>query len=278
MDDIIIALNNVSKNFGRRIILEHINLTIKKGESIALLGHNGTGKSTLLRMICSLTNITSGNIKYTARLKFNYVPEHFPKIDLTAREFIGYMGLIEGMSEKMINDRSRELFHEFFMDEMIDVPIKHLSKGTIQKVAVIQALLQTPDVLLLDEPLSGQDSQSQMAFINLSKELTNQGVTVVMSCHERYLVKQLSHSAYEIIDKNLMPVNLTGLKEIDYDIMVFDANRDKNIDSSIMAGIEQLNNFENRLELIVRRNKSDEVLKQMLKDDFKLRSMGAKEE
>jgi len=278
MDDVIIALNNVSKNFGRRIILEHINLTIKKGESIALLGHNGSGKSTLLRMICGLTNMTSGNIEYTARLKFNYVPEHFPKIDLTAREFIGYMGLIEGMPEKMVNDRSRELFHEFFMDEMMDVPIKHLSKGTIQKVAVIQALLQTPDVLLLDEPLSGQDSQSQMAFINLSKELTNQGVTVVMSCHERYLVKQLSHTAYEIIDKNLMPVNLTGLKEIDYDFMVFDANRDKNIDSSIMAGIEQLNDFENRLELIVRKNMSAEVLKQMLKDDFKLRSMGAKEE
>lgn len=276
MDNVIISLNNVSKHFGRRVILEHVNLNIKKGESIALLGLNGSGKSTLLRMICGLTTITSGTIEYASLLTFNYVPEHFPKIDLTAREFIDYMGLIEGLTAETVGARSRELFHAFFMDEMMDVPIKHLSKGTIQKVAVIQALLQKPDVLLLDEPLSGQDSQSQKAFINLSKELNHQGVTVIMSCHEHHLVNQLSHSAFEIIDKDLVPATLSEVKEIEYDVMVFDADPDKNIDLAIMDGIEQLNDFENRLELIVRRDQSDAVLKHMLKDDFKLRSMGEK--
>lgn len=278
MDNVIISLNNVSKRFGRRIILDHVNLDIKKGESIALLGHNGSGKSTLLRMICGLTSVTSGKIKSAAALKFNYVPEHFPKLDLTAREFIDAMGLIEGLPAETLGAKSRELFHAFFMDEMIDVPVKHLSKGTIQKVAVIQALLQKPDVLLLDEPLSGQDSQSQKTFIKRIKDLNNQGVTVIMSCHEQHLVNQLSHCAYEIIEKNLSPANLASLKEIKYDVMVFDADPGKNIDSDIMAVIEQLNDFGSRLELIVRRDNSDEVLKQMLKDGFKLRSMGAKEE
>ena len=276
MDNVIISLNNVSKRFGRSVILDHVNLDIKKGDSIALLGHNGSGKSTLLRMICGLTAVTSGKIE-SAALKFNYVPEHFPKLDLTAREFIDALGLIEGLPAATVGAKSRELFHAFYMDEMIDVPVKHLSKGTIQKVAVIQALLQKPDVLLLDEPLSGQDSQSQKTFIRRIKDLNNQGVTVIMSCHEQHLVNQLSHCAYEIIEKNLFPANLASLKEVEYDVMVFDADSDKNIDSDILAAIEQLNDFGSRLELIVRSDNSDEVLKQMLKDDFKLRSMGAKE-
>jgi ABC-type multidrug transport system ATPase subunit len=278
MDNIIISLNNVTKHFGKRVILDHVNLDIKKGESIALLGHNGSGKSTLLRMICGLTTVTSGKIESAAAIKFNYVPEHFPKIDLTACEFIDYMGLIEGLPAETVGERSQELFHAFFMDEMIDVPVKHLSKGTIQKVAVIQALLQKPDVLLLDEPLSGQDSQSQKAFINLIKELNNQGVTVIMSCHEQHLVNQLSHFAYEIIDKSLFPANLSNIKEIEYDVMVFDADPGKNVDSGIIAAIEQRNDFGSCLELIVRRDKSDEVLKRMLNDGFKLRSMGALQE
>jgi len=277
MEEIIISLNKVSKHFGRRVILDHISLNIKRGASIALLGPNGSGKSTLLRMIGGLTTVTSGRIEYASPLTFNYVPEHFPKIDLTAREFIAYMGLIEGLTAEAVGARSQELFHGFFMEDMIDVPIKHLSKGTIQKVAVIQALLQPPDVLLLDEPLSGQDRQSQKAFIKLSQALNHQGVTVIMSCHEQHLVNQLSHSAYEIIDTGLFPVTLAEVPEIAYDVMVFDADPGINVDLSIIDGIEQWHAFENRFELIVSRENSDAVLKQLLTDGFKLRSMGANE-
>lgn len=277
MENVIISLNNVTKHFGRRVILDHVSLNIKRGESIALLGPNGSGKSTLLRMIGGLTTVTSGRIEYAVPLTFNYVPEHFPKIDLTAREFIDSMGLIEGLTAETVGARSQELFHGFYMDDMIDMPIKYLSKGTIQKVAVIQALLKQPDVLLLDEPLSGQDRQSQKAFIKLSQALNHQGVTVIMSCHEEHLVNQLSHAAYEIIDRDIFPVTLSEVQEIDYDVMVFDADPDKNVDLSSMDGIEQWHDFENRFELIVRRENSDAVLKQMLTDGFKLRSMGATE-
>jgi ABC-type multidrug transport system ATPase subunit len=277
MDNIIIALNNVSKHFGRHVILDQINLAIERGDSIALLGHNGSGKSTLLKMIGGLTTVTSGQIDSAATLKFNYVPEHFPKIDLTAREFMDCLGLIEGLSAAEVAEKSGELFRAFFMEDMIDVPIKHLSKGTIQKVAVIQALLQKPDVLLLDEPLSGQDSQSQKTFIKRIKDLNKQGVTVIMSCHEQHLVNQLAHSAYEITAKKLRPVNLARLKKVAYVVMAFDADPGKKIASEIMTGIVQMNAFENRLELIVSSDNSDAVLKQMLTDDFKLLSMGAKE-
>ncbi len=76
--------------------------------------------------------------------------------------------------------------------------MKYLSKGTLQKVGVIQALLKIPDILILDEPLSGQDVQSQEMFVKLMKELNQGGMTLVMACHEKYLVEQLAQEVYQI--------------------------------------------------------------------------------
>lgn len=273
MDHILISLNSISKYFGKKLILKDIDLMITKQSAIALLGHNGSGKSTLLKMIGGLSKISSGTIDYAPQLKIAYIPENFPKIDLTAGDFVKSMGLIGGLPQEKVSTRMQDLFQAFQMTDMIDVPIKHLSKGTIQKVAVIQALLDSPDVLLLDEPLSGQDIQSQQLFIHMVQELHQQGVATIMSCHERFLVNQLAHDAYEISDHQLMSVDLSGLKEIDYDVLIFEALAGQAIDSSLYDLIEQSEWDHNRLKLIVKRDQSDVVLKEMLKYEFKLRVM-----
>nr|WP_320027229.1 ABC transporter ATP-binding protein [uncultured Acetobacterium sp.] len=273
MDSVLISLNSISKYFGKKLILKDIDLTITKKSAIALLGHNGSGKSTLLKMIGGLSKVSSGSINYEPQLKIAYIPENFPKIDLTASQFIKSMGLIGGLPQKKVSAGMQDLFLAFQMADMIDVPIKHLSKGTIQKVAVIQALLDTPDVLLLDEPLSGQDIQSQKLFIRMVQELHQQGVATIMSCHEPFLVNQLAHEAYEISDHQLMLIDLSGLKEIEYDVMIFETQAGQTVDSSLQALIEQTEWEHNRLKLIVQRDQSDVVLKAMLKDKFKLRIM-----
>ncbi|MBI4857040.1 MAG: ABC transporter ATP-binding protein [Acetobacterium woodii] len=273
MDSVLISLNSISKYFGKKLILKDINLTITKKSTIALLGHNGSGKSTLLKIIGGLSKVSSGSINYAPKLKIAYIPENFPKIDLTAGEFIKSMGLIGGLPLEKVSTGMQDLFQAFQMEDMIDVPIKHLSKGTIQKVAVIQALLDTPDILLLDEPLSGQDIQSQKLFIRMIQELHQQGVATIMSCHERFLVSQLAHEAYEISDHQLMPIDLSGLKEIKYDVMIFETQAGQTIDSRLQALIEQTEWDHHRLKLIVKRDQSDVVLKEMLKHQFKLRIM-----
>lgn len=273
MDSVLISLNSISKYFGKKLILKDIDLTITKKSAIALLGHNGSGKSTLLKMVGGLSKVSSGSINYEPQLKIAYIPENFPKIDLTAGEFIKSMGLIGGLPQEKVSTRMQDLFQAFQMADMIDVPIKHLSKGTIQKVAVIQALLDMPDVLLLDEPLSGQDIQSQQLFIHMVQELHQQGVAMIMSCHERFLVNQLAHEAYEISDHQLIPIDLSGLKEIEYDVMIFETQAGQTIDSSLQNLIEQSEWEHHRLKLIVQRDQSDVVLKGMLKDKFKLRIM-----
>ena len=278
MDRVLISLNAISKYFGRKLILKDIDLEITPKNAIALLGPNGCGKSTLLKIIAGLTKISSGSVDYAPQLKIAYIPENFPKIDLTPAEFIKSLGLIGGLTTAKVSTSMTDLFQTFQMDDMCDVPIKHLSKGTIQKVSVIQALLTTPDVLLLDEPLSGQDIQSQQLFIRMVQKLHQQGVATIMSCHERFLVNQLAHTAYEISDHQLIPLDLSELKKVEYDLLIFEAPAEAELDSQLYHLIEQAEWDHDRLKLIVPSDQSDLVLKELLKHQFKLRAMEGMEQ
>ncbi|WP_052712580.1 ATP-binding cassette domain-containing protein [Clostridium scatologenes] len=154
----LITLENVSKIYGNKCVLDNINLKIVRGQNLAIIGDNGTGKSTLLRIIAGLSSLSSGKrILCTNgdKLKIGYVPDRFPKLNFTPYEYIYYMAKLEGFSQTYIDKCSSELFQTFNIDLMKDTRIKYLSKGTIQKVAVIQAFMSKPDILLLDEPLIG---------------------------------------------------------------------------------------------------------------------------
>lgn len=154
----LITLENVSKIYGNKCVLDNINLKTVRGQNLAIIGDNGTGKSTLLRIIAGLSSLSSGKrILCTNgdKLKIGYVPDRFPKLNFTQYEYIYYMGKIEGFSQTYIDKCSSELFQTFNTDLMKDTRIKYLSKGTIQKVAAIQAFMSKPDILLLDEPLIG---------------------------------------------------------------------------------------------------------------------------
>ncbi len=202
-----IVIDNIMKKYGGKIILKNVCLQISSGDSIALTGHNGCGKSTLLRIMCGLTSYDAGAIHYRTSARFNYVPEHFPKMAVTPRQYIARVGAVEGVERRKLEERGDELFHLFHMEDMVDVPIKFLSKGTMQKVAVVQAMLTVPDILLLDEPLTGQDAESQQVFVRMVKEMNEKGVAIVTSCHDEWLVKALSKTVYEIRNKHLEPLN-----------------------------------------------------------------------
>lgn len=97
-----------------------------------------------------------------------------------------------------LETRISELAEEFFVSNMLDIPMKYLSKGSLQKIGVIQALLKEPDILLLDEPLSGQDMMSQQVFIQKIQKLQEHNVTILMSCHEPYLIDAVADEVYEL--------------------------------------------------------------------------------
>ena len=280
MSQVIIEMHNVTKkvNNNKKTVLHDVNLTIERGDSVALIGVNGTGKSTLLRLISGLTPITSGKILTVPNLKFAFIPEHFPKLNMTVDEYMHTVGRIDGLSKHEISSISKKFYELFFIQDMVDVPIKHLSKGSIQKVSVIQALLKKPDVLIMDEPLAGQDIKSQKNFMKIVKELNDEGVTLIMSCHELFLMNQLAKKAYEIKGGTLHNMELRKKVELQkskaYDIMLFDKGSGlSNVNAEVLKWVYDRVESDEVIQIVIERDKSNEVLQTMLKDGFILRGM-----
>lgn len=194
----IITLENISKKYDGKTVLNDISQNFCQGQSVAFVGHNGCGKSTLLKIISKLVAPTSGKVIYGKSLLFHYIPEKFPPVPLTAREFLMRMGTISGINKGKAKHDVEAFAKDFFMEELLDTRMNALSKGTLQKVGVIQALIKRPDILLLDEPLSGQDADSQKVFIEKINQMQNDNVTIFMSCHEKKLIDAIATDVYTI--------------------------------------------------------------------------------
>lgn len=271
MEDLI-CFTGVSKRYRGKTVLDQIDLTIKKGQSISFTGHNGCGKSTMLKLAAHLICPTKGKITYEKNLLMHYVPEHFPKSNLTMEEYLLSMADLDGYSKAESIARYQSLVEDFFMTSMLDIPLKHLSKGSLQKVSVIQALLTEPDVLLLDEPLSGQDTDSQKVFIHKINELRKTGMTVLMSCHEPYLMKAISDTIYQIENGKIIRTELNDQKEFsDTRIeLLFSGNEEKEIPLiwSNMAKREGA-----ICQMYVAEEQTDDVIFSMLQNGWSLKKM-----
>jgi ABC-type multidrug transport system ATPase subunit len=239
----IIRIEGLSKRFGDNLLFAGTNIDITKGETVALTGCNGTGKSTLLKMIAGFMKPSAGKISFDKALRFSYIPDRFPKLSLSMDELIKHLGEIEGLESSEIRKQTDRYYEMFQVNEMIHTPIKFLSKGTLQKVAVIQAFISKSDVLLLDEPLSGQDKWSQMAFINEMKRIRKENVTIIMSCHEPFLVDQLADVEYHIQGRVWSRKALSCDKQVQNAVLIFRGNRldwRKHIDEDSVVTLKEV--------------------------------------
>lgn len=205
-----IHLQQISKKYGEKHVLREITQSFAEGSATAFVGHNGCGKSTLLKVLSGLIRPTQGRVQYDRPLIFHYVPEKFPVSYLTAEQYLLHMGMIDGLPKNQLAGKIRQLAEDFYMTGHLQSRMSTLSKGTLQKVGVIQALLTMPDVLLLDEPLSGQDVDAQKVFVEKVNELRGQGITLFMSCHEPELVAAITEKAYTIEQGKLLPCHVSA--------------------------------------------------------------------
>ncbi|MBD7912238.1 ATP-binding cassette domain-containing protein [Clostridium cibarium] len=273
MEDYIIKVENLTKRFGKNIIFDKVNVEFKKGESVAILGNNGMGKSTFLRIISGLTSLSSGKIIIDRNVKFNYIPENYSKLNLTIEEYLKCIGDLDNIRKEEFEAKVKELYEKFYLKSMKDVPMKNLSKGSLQKVAVIQALISNSDVLLLDEPLSGQDVNSQANFIRIIKDLISEGVTVIMSCHEPFLVDELSSRVLKIENKKIIESVKPKIERVRYNILIFEKKEKSNIDklTSEFGDILECHEEEGVVKLKVRERSSNKVLLSALNYGFTLK-------
>ncbi|MGF7048152.1 ABC-type multidrug transport system ATPase subunit [Paenibacillus sp. DS2015] len=193
MEDLM-KLEHVSKDFDHKQVLRDVTFSIGYKETIALLGANGSGKSTLLRIICGLMRPSSGKVHTThaKETSISYVPERFPKLRLTPHEYLLSMGQIQGMRKDSINQRINELMEQFGLAEAVNRRMHNFSKGMLQKVNIMQAILTQPDLLVLDEPLSGLDVASQQDLRCLLQELKGLNISMILTSHESVLLEELA--------------------------------------------------------------------------------------
>jgi ABC-2 type transport system ATP-binding protein len=172
--------------------LHELNLTIKPGEVYGLLGPNGAGKSTTIKILMNLVQPSSGQATLfglpptdkEARRRIGFLPENpAPYEYLTGTEFVSLAGRLAGLTGKTLDKRVREVLGLVGMDRSASLQIRRYSKGMIQRIAVAQAIIHKPSLLILDEPTSGLDPIGRRQIRDLILSQRDQGTTVLFCTH-----------------------------------------------------------------------------------------------
>lgn len=194
----ILTLKELAKSFPlpwrreRLLAVKNLSLSIPKGEVFGLLGPNGSGKSTTMKLILGLLRPDSGEIiiaghtagSMDARRAIGFLPEnpYFPQF-LTAREILHYYGSLCGLRGKFLQDRANEMLKLVGLEGANNRTLRAFSKGMFQRIGLAQALINDPEILLLDEPTSGVDPIGARQIQDLILQLKSRGKTVIFSSH-----------------------------------------------------------------------------------------------
>ncbi len=193
-----IKVESISKEFkagvrGKRVqALKDLSLEIPRGEVFGFLGPNGAGKSTAIKILLNLIYPDNGRASVlgkdvgdkNVRLHIGYLPENPYFSDyLTAEELLWFGGRTTGLTKKEIRDRSESLLAKVSLQGAKKRPLRTYSKGMVQRAGLAMALVHDPDVVILDEPMSGLDPIGRKMVGDLILELKSQGKTVFFSSH-----------------------------------------------------------------------------------------------
>lgn len=221
---LMMEIQNISKQYKGKKILENACLSIYAHQIIALVGKNGSGKSTLLKIIAGLIDADSGAvIKHQQSLKIGYVPEVTPShILFTPEEYLFHMGSIRGMATKQLQQKIDDLLAMFHLQESRNSRIIHFSKGMKQKVMIMQAMLENTDLLILDEPLSGLDPKAQSDLEETLSILKDNGLSIVLTCHETKLLQHLVDTVFVIQNKKIIQTDSFSSNQTQHNKLIFE--------------------------------------------------------
>ncbi len=196
-----IQLNDVIKQYNDTTVVDKLNLHISQGEIVGIIGHNGAGKSTTLKMIAGLIEPTSGGIKVMGRdiqkegvkikKHIGYLPEESPLYEaMTAQQYLLFFSELYQMPRQKALTRIDQLLNSLGLPEKNKLT-GEFSKGMKRKTAIARTLLHDPDLLILDEPNSGLDPLTSFFIINYLKSLRKEGKTIILSAHNLFHVETI---------------------------------------------------------------------------------------
>lgn len=188
-----IKINNLSRHYGEFKAVDKVSFTIQRGEVVGLLGHNGAGKTTIMKMMTGFLEPTSGVIqidqleigKDTEQIqqRIGYLPENCPVwSEMTVIDYLEFQANLHGVAEDQIQAAVARAIRRTALKEKATQTIQTLSRGYRQRVGVAQAILHNPDIIILDEPTNGLDPTQIRQMRALIEELA-QSATVIISTH-----------------------------------------------------------------------------------------------
>lgn len=215
----VVSARNVAKYYGSRLGVADVSFEVHRGDIVGFLGPNGSGKTTVIRMLMGLIQPTSGSLEvfgtpigrhtHAYRSRIGYLPGTLGLYEhMTAGAFLEFLAAMRSVD---CSSRIGELAERLELN--LGAEISGLSKGNKQKVGVIQALMHSPDLLLLDEPTSGLDPIIQRVFEEIIDEETRNGVAIILSSHVMHEVDQLANRAIILLSGHIVVDDtVAGLK------------------------------------------------------------------
>jgi len=211
-----ISAIGVSKRYGSVTALDRLTLDIRRGEVFGLLGPNGSGKTTFLRLLARYLFPPAGRLTVAGldtvrdslevRRRIGYVPESAPLYrQMRVGEFLAFMARLRGLPERAVAAAVERVVDRLALGAVVDKPTRALSRGYRQRAALAQALIHDPDILILDEPTNGLDPRQIIEMRELIRSLAGHH-TVLMSSHILSEVEKTSDRVAVMLDGRLLGV------------------------------------------------------------------------
>lgn len=247
-----LELIGVKKTFSDKIAVHTTDLCLENG-IYGLLGENGAGKTTLMRMICGILSPTEGQIRCDRieirqmgaayRRFLGYLPQDFGYYeDFSARRFLNYIAALKALPKKQAAERIEELLELTGLTKDQNRPLRTYSGGMLRRIGIVQALLNDPEILILDEPTAGLDPGERVRFRNIISSLGRNRI-ILLSTHivsdVNYIADQiLVMKDGKIIKKGTEPELSSSLEQIVWACRIPDHNVDKFTDKFIVSNIK----------------------------------------
>lgn len=198
-----IEINNLLKRFGTKTAVDHLSLTIPRGEVFAFLGPNGAGKTTTIKTMVGLLRPDGGHVclcghdiqaePVAAKANVSYIPDQPYLYDkLSGREFLDFIGRMYLLDGPACKERIRELGDQLALHAFLDELSESYSHGMKQRVVIAAALMRTPQVLVVDEPMVGLDPKTARVVKDMLRALSNNGTAIFMSTHTLSVAEEIA--------------------------------------------------------------------------------------
>lgn len=306
MDQPIIELIELTKDYDTVTAVDHLNLTVRKGEIFGLLGPNGAGKSTTILMMLGLTEPTSGTAKVCGinatiepaevKKRVGYLPDNVGFYEgMTGLENLMYIGRLNGLSPKTARQKGMELLARVGLKDAIGKKTGKYSRGMIQRLGLADVLIKSPEIIILDEPTLGIDPRGIREFLTLIVRMSREeGLTVLLSSHHLHQVQEVCDrvgifvSGKLIAEGDIDTLSATLFSEepyiIDAGIRLNDFSKDNESMLSELKhkmqqleGIKSVNYQNEHLKISCTRDASTDIARMIVESDIGLHSLSRKE-